>query len=136
MACFIPAFARLILAAFAAAVPMTAMAQVEPIGIVIMHGKGGSPTGLIAGLAKALEGKGYLVASLEMPWSGKRSYDVTTGKAEEEVAAALTGLRAKGAKKVFVCGHSLGGVFALHLAGKLAADGFIPIAPGGNVAGR
>ena len=129
-------FARLVLAAFAAAVPVTAGAQVEPIGIVIMHGKGGSPTGYVAGLAKALEGKGYLVANLEMPWSGKRNYDVTTAKGEEEVEAALAGLRGKGAKKVFVAGHSQGGVFSLHLAGKLAADGFITIAPGGNVAGR
>jgi len=136
MAGFIPVFARLILAAFAAAVPMAAVAQVEPIGIAIMHGKGGSPTGHVAGLAKALEGKGSLVANLEMPWSGKRNYDVTAARGEEEVEAALAGLRGKGAKKVFVCGHSQGGVFVLHLAGKLAADGFIPIAPGGNVAGR
>ena len=136
MASIIPVFARLILAVFAAAVPVTAAAQVEPIGIVIMHGKGGSPTGLVAKLAKGLEGNGYLVANLDMPWSGSRNYDVTTAKGEEEVAAALAGLRGKGAKKVFICGHSQGGVFALYLAGKLAADGFITIAPGGNVAGR
>jgi pimeloyl-ACP methyl ester carboxylesterase len=130
------AFWGLVVAAFTAAVPMTAAAQVEPIGIVIMHGKGGAPTGHVAGLAKALEGKGYLVANLEMPWSGKRNYDVTAAKGEEEVEAALAGLRGKGAKQVFVCGHSQGGVFVLHLAGKTAADGFITIAPGGNVAGR
>ncbi len=136
MATVIHAITRLILAALAAALPMTAVAQVEPIGIVIMHGKGGGPGGLVANLAKALEGKGYLVANLEMPWSGKRNYDVTATKGEEEVEAALAGLRAKGAEKVFVSGHSQGGVFALHLAGKTAADGFIAIAPGGNVAGR
>lgn len=132
----IRAFLGLVLAAFAAAVPVTAAAQAEPIGIVIMHGKGGGPTRLVADLARALEGKGYLVANLEMPWSGNRNYDVTTARGEEEVEAALAGLRGKGAKKVFVAGHSQGGVFALHLAGKLAADGFITIAPGGNVAGR
>jgi pimeloyl-ACP methyl ester carboxylesterase len=133
---FMHVFTRLVLAVLTAAVPMTATAQVDPIGIVIMHGKGGSPTGYVAGLAKALEDKGYLVANLDMPWSGKRNYDVTATKGEEEVEAALAGLRGKGAKKVFVCGHSQGGIFALHLAGKLAADGFITIAPGGNVAGR
>jgi len=136
MSKLIQAFARLILVAFAAAVPVTAAAQAEPIGIVIMHGKGGSPTGLVAKLANGLEGNGLLVANLDMPWSGKRNYDVTTARGEEEVEAALAGLRGKGAKKVFVCGHSQGGVFALYLAGKLAADGFITIAPGGNVGGR
>ena len=129
-------FTQLVLAVLTAAVPVTAAAQAEPIGIVIMHGKGGSPQGLVAGLAKGLEGKGFLVANLEMPWSRKRDYDVTTTKGEEEVEAALAGLRAKGAKKVFVCGHSQGGVFALHLAGKLAADGFITIAPGGSTSNR
>jgi pimeloyl-ACP methyl ester carboxylesterase len=119
-----------------ALVAVTAMAQSEPIGMVIMHGKGGSPTGLVAGLAASLEKKGFLVANLEMPWSDKRSYDVTAEKGEQEVEAALAGLRKKGAKKVFVIGHSQGGVFALHLAGKIAADGFVTIAPGGSTANR
>lgn len=129
------AVARFIVA-LALSAPLGAMAQGEPIGIVVMHGKGGSPTRLVADLAQGLESKGYLVANLEMPWSGRRNYDVSTGKGEKEVEAALEGLRARGARKLFVVGHSQGGVFALHLAGKLAADGFVTIAPGGNVAGR
>ena len=98
-----------------------------------MHGKGGSPAGLVADLAQTLEGRGYLVANLEMPWSGRRSYDVPVARGEEEVEMALAGLRSKGATKVFVAGHSQGGMFALHLAGKLIVDGTICIAPGGNV---
>lgn len=117
------------------AAPLAAMAQ-EPFGIVIMHGKGGSPSGLVADLARNLEGKGYLVANLDMPWSGRRNYDVDVGRAEQEVAAALAGLREKGARKLFIAGHSQGGIFALHLAGKLEADGFVVIAPGGDVANR
>ena len=113
--------------------PLAALAQGEPIGIVIMHGKGGSPTGLVAELARTLEGKGYLVANLDMPWSGKRQYDANVGKAEEEVGTALAELKGKGAKKVFVAGHSQGGAFALHLAGRLPVDGVIAIAPGGDV---
>ena len=116
-----------------AVTPMMAQAQAEPIGIVIMHGKGGSPGGLVADLARQLEGQGFLVANLEMPWSGKRNYDVPVARAEEEVEAAVAGLRGKGAKKVFVSGHSQGGAFAAHLAGKLDVDGVICIAPGGNV---
>lgn len=118
------------------AVPLAALAQGEPIGIVIMHGKGGGPNRLVADLARSLESKGYWVANLEMPWSGGRNYDVSVARAEEEVAAALSDLRSKGAKKVFISGHSQGGAFALHLAGKLSVDGVIAIAPGGNVANR
>jgi pimeloyl-ACP methyl ester carboxylesterase len=128
--------AQLILAALAAAVPLRATAQADPIGVVIMHGKGGRPTGYVATLAQTLEGKGYLVANLEMPWSGRRNYDVTVERGEQEVESAVAGLRAKGAKKVFVSGHSQGGAFALHLAARPGIDGIIAMAPGGDVGNR
>jgi pimeloyl-ACP methyl ester carboxylesterase len=128
---FIASVAALTVQLFA--VPPAALAQTGTIGIVIMHGKGGSPTGLVAGLAQTLESGGYLVANLEMPWSGNRNYDVPVARGEAEVEAALAGLRGRGATKVFVAGHSQGGMFALHLAGKLTVDGTICIAPGGNV---
>lgn len=101
-----------------------------------MHCKGGAPTGYVANLARALEGKGYLVVNLEMPWSGRRNYDVTVERGEQEVEAAVAGLRAKGAKKVFVSGHSQGGAFALHMAGRQGIDGVIAMAPGGDVSNR
>jgi dienelactone hydrolase len=115
-------------------VPLTAPAQTEPIGVVVMHGKGGMPGRYVSDLARALEGNGYLVANIEMPWSRNRNYDVPVAKGEEEVEAAVAGLRGKGAKKVFVAGHSQGGAFALHMGGKLNVDGIICIAPGGDVA--
>ena len=136
MTAFIRVIARLVLAALAVTAPLSAVAQSDPIGIVIMHGKGGSPTRLVADLARTLEGRGYVVANLEMPWSGNRNYDVNVNKGEQEVAAAVADLRGKGAKKVFVSGHSQGGAFALHIAGKLAVDGVIAIAPGGDVGNR
>lgn len=104
------------------------------IGIVIMHGKGGSPARHVAALASFLEDKGYLVANIEMPWSGRRQYDVDVGGAEKEVKAALAELRRKGATKLFVAGHSQGGLFALHYGGTHAIDGVVAITPGGNVA--
>ena len=124
---------RRLLAALIMTLPLAVWAQGGSIGIVVMHGKGGSPTGLVAGLARTLEERGHLVANIEMPWSGSRHYDVPVSRAEAEVEAALAGLRGKGAKKVFVAGHSQGGAFAAHLAGRLAVDGVIVIAPGGNV---
>jgi dienelactone hydrolase len=109
--------------ALALAAVLPALAQDPPIGIVVMHGKGGLPTGYVAHLANTLAAKGYLVASPEMPWSGRRHYDVPVRRAEEEVDAAVNALRSRGAVKVFVAGHSQGGLFALHVAGALAFDG-------------
>jgi pimeloyl-ACP methyl ester carboxylesterase len=127
---------RLFLAALAAVAALPAIAQGDSIGIVIMHGKGGKPTGYVANLARTLEEKGYLVANLDMPWSGRRNYDVTVERGEQEVETAVVDLRGKGAKKVFVAGHSQGGAFALHVASKPFADGIIAMAPGGDVSNR
>jgi pimeloyl-ACP methyl ester carboxylesterase len=104
------------------------------VGVVVMHGKGGTPTRHVSELAAALENAGFLVRNLEMPWSGKREYDVNVAAAEQEVEAALAALREAGAQKVFVAGHSQGGVFALYFGGGHAVDGIIAIAPGGDVA--
>jgi pimeloyl-ACP methyl ester carboxylesterase len=128
--------ALIVLPALAATLPRPATAQADAIGIVIMHGKGGLPAGYVANLARTLEAKGYLVANLEMPWSRNRNYDVTVERGEQEVETAAAGLRGKGARKVFVAGHSQGGAFALHLASKTTADGIIAMAPGGDVSNR
>jgi pimeloyl-ACP methyl ester carboxylesterase len=125
--------ALLILAAFT---PLAAMSGTGTgkIGIVVMHGKGSSPTGIISELVSALDGQGFLVSSLEMPWSKNRQYDSDVAAAEAQVESALRALRAKGATKLFVAGHSQGGLFALHFGNKHVVDGIIAIAPGGNVA--
>jgi pimeloyl-ACP methyl ester carboxylesterase len=115
-----------------AAILQPSAAETPRIGVVVMHGKGGSPTGYVAGLATTLERKGYLVANLEMPWSGRRNYDASVADAESQVEAALEGLRARGAAKLFVAGHSQGGLFALYFGGRHPLDGVIAIAPGGS----
>ena len=116
------------------AVATLAGAQGEPVGIVVMHGKGGSPNARhIVEFVQRLESRGFRVANLEMPWSGARNYDVPVARGEEEVTAAVADLRSKGAKKVFIAGHSQGGGFVLHYAGRHGADGIIALAPGGNV---
>jgi pimeloyl-ACP methyl ester carboxylesterase len=103
------------------------------IGIVVMHGKGGSPARHVAELASGLEANGVCVANLDMPWSARRSYDSDVRTAEKEVEAALDTLRSKGAKTLFVSGHSQGGLFALHFGNAHHVAGIIAIAPGGNV---
>ncbi len=114
------------------------VAQTTPqaVGVVVMHGKGGSPTKFVAELASGLEAKGHLVANIEMPWSGNRNYDVNPAAAEAEVDAALARLRAKGASRLFVAGHSLGGTFAFYYGSKHAVDGIISIAPGASTASQ
>ncbi|MCA3236715.1 MAG: alpha/beta fold hydrolase [Curvibacter sp.] len=104
------------------------------IGVVVMHGKGGKPDGLVGELASGLAGRGMQVRNLEMPWSGRRNYDVAPEAAEAEVAQALDELRRAGAQRLFLVGHSQGGVFALHLGARLPLAGVVAVAPGGNVA--
>jgi pimeloyl-ACP methyl ester carboxylesterase len=123
-------------AMFAAILPLTvaaADAAIAKIGVVVLHGKGGSPTRYVSSLASTLEEKGYLVANLEMPWSGQRGYDADVSAAELQVESALGTLRGKGATKLFVVGHSQGALFALHFGNKHAVDGVVAIAPGGDV---
>jgi pimeloyl-ACP methyl ester carboxylesterase len=122
-----------LLAVFTLAASLHAHADNAQIGVVLMHGKGGSPNKHVTGLAASLERHGFLVANLEMPWSGRREYDVDVDAAEAEVLAAIASLRQKGVAKVFVAGHSQGGVFALHFGSKHPVDGIVAIAPGGNV---
>jgi esterase/lipase len=110
-----------------------APAAAGDIGMVIMHGKGGSPTKYVSGLAGSLARNGYLVANLEMPWSGRREYDVSVEAAVEEMQSALDTLRSQGANKLFVAGQSLGALFALYYAGQRSVDGVIALAPGGSV---
>jgi pimeloyl-ACP methyl ester carboxylesterase len=113
-----------------------ASGQNEGIGIVVMHGKGGRPEAPhITNFVRQLESRGFLVTNLEMPWSRNRNYDVPASRGEEEVAAAVASLRSKGAKKVFLAGHSQGGGFALHLGAAQNVDGIIALAPGGHVGG-
>lgn len=128
-------FIVLTIAVFGTTLPLTVAAEAvtSKIGIVVMHGKGGSPTKHVAELASSLEEKGYLVANLEMPWSGRRNYDVSVSAAEKEVESALASLRSKGAQKLFVAGHSQGGLFVLYFGGRHEVDGVIAIAPGGDV---
>jgi pimeloyl-ACP methyl ester carboxylesterase len=128
-------FSTLTIAAFFATLPLTVAAETVPLkmGMVVMHGKGGSPTKNVAELASSLEAKGYLVSNLEMPWSGRRNYDVSVSAAEKELDAALAILRSKGAQKLFIAGHSQGGLFALYFGGRHEVDGIVAIAPGGNV---
>ncbi len=109
-----------------------AQSPASEIGVVVMHGKAGSPARWVDELASALEKEGYQVANLEMTWSKNRQYDVDMKDSASEITAALNNMRANGAKKLFVAGHSQGGLNALLYGGEQSVDGLIAIAPGGS----
>lgn len=67
------------------------------MGIVVMHGKGGSPDRWVNGLADGIASRGYIVANLDMPWSGQRDYDVDINAADAEIDKAIANMRSKGA---------------------------------------
>jgi len=77
------------------------------VGVVLMHGKWGSPQSMLP-LARDLETRGYLVSNAEMAWSGRRLYDVDYPAALKEIELQVRQLRANGAKRVVVAGQSMG----------------------------
>ena len=83
-----------------------------PLGIVLLHGKGGGP-GYLADTRTALEAHGYFVATPEMCWSGRRMYDRTYSDCVAEIDAAVANLKQRGAKSIVIAGHSMGGTAAV-----------------------
>lgn len=106
------------------------------IGVVVMHGKWGSPKQHVNVLADALQNQGFLVANPEMPWSRRRSYDKGVEGADAEIDAEIAKLRSLGATQIFLAGHSLGAAFALHYAARTSVSGIIAIAPGHRPEGK
>jgi pimeloyl-ACP methyl ester carboxylesterase len=101
------------------------------LGIVYLHGKGGWAGALGGSILDPLKDEGAVVATPEMPWSFHREYDATYDQAMAEIDAAVAKLRAQGAKRIVVIGHSLGAnaVFGYAVRHPDLA-GVVAIAPG------
>jgi dienelactone hydrolase len=115
------------------ALPWSAVASsaAADVGVILMHGKGETPPTAISGLANVLRSKGFIVATPEMPWSGKRQYDVDYPAALNEIEAAANSLQSKGASRIIVAGFSFGANGALaYAASGRQVDGVMAIAPG------
>ena len=113
------------------------MANAESkVGIVVMHGKWGSPDGHTMNFAQAMTRAGYMVETPEMPWSGRRLYDTGVDGVVSEIGAAMKSLKDKGATKVCLAGHSMGAAGAILYAGRVQTDCVIALAPGHNPEGR
>src|SRR5688500_20047890 len=106
-------------------------ANAAEFGVVLLHGKSGSPSRHIASLASALQGKGYLVSTPNMPWAGNRMYDATFEQAMAQIDREFDSLRQKGAKRLVVAGLSMGANAALgYGASREGLTGVIALAPG------
>jgi len=119
--------------------PQAAIAQQRSLsgfGIVLMHGKGGQPGGLLNALASSLEAEGAKVIMPSMAWSGERgrptAYDVTYARSLNKIDAAVAELRRSGARRIVIAGQSLGANAALAYAAQKPAGlaGVIALAPG------
>ena len=121
------------------AVPAGALAQ-SPLGIIVLHGKQGTPTGNqgLSVIASNLQSAGHKVVQPAMPW-GRGSWESINVTVEDMLGlldAQAAQLRAQGAGRIVVIGHSLGAAVGLAYAverGNLA--GLVMLAPGHNPAG-
>jgi pimeloyl-ACP methyl ester carboxylesterase len=88
------------------------------VGVVFLHGKGVWAGAFDGGIPAALEADGAVTAEPEMPWSFTRMYGATWDEAMGEIDTAVTGLKAKGATRIVVIGHSLGASAAIGYAAR------------------
>ncbi len=109
--------------------PVLAAAPSE-IGVVLMHGKWGSPKSMVP-LVHELESRQYLVSNAEMAWSDRRLYDIDYPAALKEIEEQVRQLRARGAKRVVVAGQSMGSNAAVAYASSgFDLDGLVILSPG------
>jgi pimeloyl-ACP methyl ester carboxylesterase len=96
-------------------------------GVVLIHGKGGN-AGNVTGLASALSKEGARVVQPTMSWASRyRTYAETMS----EIGGHVASLRAKGAKRIALIGHSLGANVALGFgAQRGSVDVIVALAPG------
>jgi esterase/lipase len=93
-------------------VALAASAHCETVGIVMMHGKHGTPAQLQQ-LADSVADAGFAVERPEMCWSAVRIYDRAYLECFADIDAAAARLKARGATAIVVLGMSLGGNAAL-----------------------
>ena len=106
-------------------------ANLQDFGIVYLHGKAGWPGALNGGILSSLEEEGALVAKPEMPWSLHRRYAATYEQAMAEIDAVVADLKAKGAARIVIIGHSLGANAAIGYAARhREVAGVVALAPG------
>ncbi|MGQ0711951.1 MAG: alpha/beta fold hydrolase [Rhodoferax sp.] len=124
----------LLLAALAAGLAPGAQAAASgPWGVVLLHGKnpGSAQAPSLDALHTLLQSRAALVRRPDMPWSRTRYIDKDFGEALQEIHEHARALRAQGARKLVLVGHSMGCPAALAYAAHYQdADALALLAPG------
>src|SRR4051812_38495624 len=108
----------------------------DRLGVILLHGKLGTPTDRRSGLeaiGRELQAKGARVALPTMPWSaeGWLTIDDDVPAALAMLDAMAASLRAEGARRIVLVGHSLGANVALaYAANRGGVAGLVMAAPG------
>ncbi len=106
-------------------------AGLQGTGVVFLHGKTVFPGAFDGGIPGALEAEGAKVESPEMPWSFGRIYGATFDQAMGEIDAAVARLKAAGATRIVIIGHSLGANAAIgYAARRSAVAAVVALSPG------
>ena len=107
------------------------VAHADALGVVLIHGKQGSPDARhLAYISQQIESAGFLLDRPTMCWSRTRIYDQALTDCMADIDAAIARLKSRGATSIVVAGHSLGGLGAL-LYGAMHQNlrGIIALAP-------
>jgi pimeloyl-ACP methyl ester carboxylesterase len=108
-----------------------ATTDLHGLGVVYLHGKAAWPGALNGGILSSLKDEGALIVTPEMPWSFHRRYAATYDQAMSEIDDAVAGLKAKGAQRIVIIGHSLGANAAIGYAARHPdLAGVVALAPG------
>lgn len=105
----------------------------DKIGVVLMHGKnpGGPDDPSLTSLESKMSSAGMLVLRPNMPWSRQRYIDVPWGTAMDEIGQHIQQLRAQGATRIVLAGHSMGCPAAMGFAARRpGVDALVLLAPG------
>ena len=123
------AFAAISSPSMSSAAPDT---RLQGFGVVYLHGKGSWPGAFNGGILSALRDEGALTATPEMPWSFHRRYAATYDQSMAEIDAAVARLKAEGARRIVVIGHSLGANAAIGYAARRPNElaGVVALSPG------
>ena len=103
---------------FAGHAGMASAQRLEGVGVVLMHAKRVTPPDNLGPLRQALEAGGARVLVPEMSWSAAKALSGTFEEAMDEIDGHVRVLRERGASRIVVVGHGMGGNAALGYAAR------------------
>lgn len=113
-------------------------AEPKDVGVVLLHGWGlqeeprrVNPHAHNWLLSQSLRDAGFHVVEEEMPWGPNRLIDAPLEQAMQEIDTQVAKLKAQGASRIVIAGHSMGTPMALaYAAQRRGLSGIIGLAPG------